>query len=182
MGTSLGNYGLGTGTDLLLACTGGTFENSDRRVWFRIRGSNGETSATVGSIVRFHSQLYACPYTQGPWLQQPEDRRSWRRRPAEQTIGRTRTEPAGRVQFNTKTYAKGAIYPGSDGSVDAMDWRIRNSRTGDMYRWDGSQYIACADPCTVTSSTNRYVFPKVRLGRKELHPSGRNSVSRPLGR
>lgn len=161
MGTSLGNYGLSTGTDLLLACTGGTFENSDRRVWFRIRGSNGETSATVGSIVRFHSQLYACPYTQGPWLSNQKIVEVGGVAQPNNTIeANANKNQQVEFQFNTKTYAKGAIYPGSDGSVDAMDWRIRNSRTGDMYRWDGSQYIACADPCTVTSSTNRYVFPE----------------------
>jgi hypothetical protein len=172
LGTSAGNYGFSSGTDAVVSCgifgSGeGTGETSDRRVWFRIRGSNGEISSTVGSIVRFHWQTYACPYKQGPYLsnQRILNVNGGSTLPSS-TIetNASKTDPV-TFQFQTRTYAAGAVYPSSAGSVDAMDWRIRNSKTGDMFivnstNYATASYVPCAEPCTVTSSTNRYTFPE----------------------
>ncbi len=161
MGTSGGSYGFSSGTDWIFTCSGGTSRTWDRRVWFRVRGTGGEVSPTVGSMVRMTNQLYACPYNQGPYLSNQKILNVGGTAVPNNTIeaNADKNEPV-TFQFNTKTYTAGAVYPSSDGTVDAMDWRIRNSKTGAMFRWGGSSYVACAEPCLVTGSTNRYSFPE----------------------
>ena len=163
MGTSAGNYGLGTGTDIIFACLGGTGENTNRRVWFRVRGSGGATSATVGSVVRFHNQAYACPYTQGPNLSNQRVLSvGGDALPNGTTVANADKNEASVMQFNTRTYGAGAVYPSSAGNVDAINWRIRNARTGDMFRIVNGNWAACTRPCTAQANYDqgaRYVFP-----------------------
>lgn len=170
MGVSIGNYGLSTGTDLILGCVGGTGENTNRRVWFRIRGSDGN-SATVGSVVRFHNQQYACPNNQGPNISNQRIL----------SVGAT-TLPGGTTDavanknesatFQFTTRAKSApLLGGSAGTVDGINWRIRNAKTGDIFRIVNGTYTACSDPCTNDSNYTqgaRFNFPTNAAGVQTL--------------
>jgi hypothetical protein len=152
MGVANGSFGFSTGTDIIIACLGGSFENTNRRVWFRVRGADGSTSATVGSVVRLHNQQFACPNNQGPNL---SNQRILEIDGASQPSGVTEAEvlkgqPV-TFQFNTRAKAAPAL-GGNPGFVDGVNWRIRNAKTGDMFRLVGSTYQPCADPCTADSN------------------------------
>jgi hypothetical protein len=152
MGVANGSFGFSTGTDIIIACLGGSFENTNRRVWFRVRGADGSTSATVGSVVRLHNQQFACPNNQGPNL---SNQRILEIDGVGQPTGVTEAEILKNqpvtFQFNTRAKAAPAL-GGNPGFVDGVNWRIRNAKTGDMFRLVGTSYQPCADPCTADSN------------------------------
>ena len=175
MGVANGSFGFSTGTDILLACLGGSFENTNRRLWFRVRASDGSTSATVGSVVRMHNQQFACPNNQGPNLSNQRILEVGDTTLPNNTPEAVadKNEPA-TFQFNTRAKTAGAL-GGSAGTVDGINWRIRNVKTGDMFRIVNGVYTACADPCTADAnftSGGRFNFPTNAAGVQQLSIPG----------
>jgi len=171
MGTSNGSYGFSTGTDIIISCLGGNFANSNRRVWFRVRGSGGALTPAVGSIVRFSNQVYACPNNQGPNL---SNQRILEVGGDSLPSGTNDTiaEKGESATFQFNTRARGAPALGGDpGWIDGVNWRIRNAKTGDMFRIVNGNYAACAEPCTADANFTqggRFNFPDRAAGVKTL--------------
>jgi hypothetical protein len=171
MGVANGSYGFSTGTDIVIACFGGSFENTNRRFWFRVRAADGSTSATVGSVVRLHNQQYACPNNQGPNISNQRILSvGGTNLPNGTTVAPANKNQPATFQFTTRAKTAGAL-GGSDGTVDGINWRIRNVETGDMFRIVNGNYTACADPCTADANFNsggRFNFADNAAGVQQL--------------
>lgn len=164
MGVGNGQYGFENGTDWLCAINvqGGNMKTDNRRVWFRIRGTGGVTTAAVGSVVRFVSQNYGCPNNQGPGMNgarivsiggvnQPNNTN---------TAAAPKGAPA-TFSFTTRTKSDGVLF-GDGGVAHSINIRIRNAKTGDMYRIVNGSYQLCGRPCTADAEFNnggRVTFP-----------------------
>jgi len=167
-GTSAGSYGFNddAGSFLSIPYTcgilgnGGTWKADNRRAWFRVRTTSGELSQAVGSIVRFTDGRRVCGG--GPIVYDQQVA----------SVGGT-TQPAGTlnavadknqaVSFSFKGSAGEKASSSSPGYFTGINWRIRNSRTGDMFRRNGAGWTACAAPCNddggfTTASGSRIDF------------------------
>lgn len=176
MGVANGSYGFSTGTDIVIACLGGSFENTNRRFWFRVRTADGDVTQTVGSVVRLHNQQYACPNNQGPNISNQRVLNIDGGPNLSSTTNQVSVEKNQPVtiQFNTRAKTAGAL-GGSDGTVDGINWRIRNAKTGDIFRIVNGNYTACTDPCTNDSNYTqgaRFNFASNAAGVQQMEIPG----------
>ena len=147
LGTGNGQYGFDDGTTLVVCLGGGDYKTDNRRVWFRVRDDAGTLSQSVGSIVRFNKQVYSCPDNQGPQISGPRVLSVDGVNQPGSTFqaAADKNQP---VTFQFSTRARSAPLLGGDpGFVEAVNWRIRNQRTGAMFRIVGGNYAACSLPC-----------------------------------
>lgn len=171
LGQANSSYGFSAGSVFLVFCTGGNYASNNRRAWFRVRGSDGSTSATVGSVVRLSNQVFACPDNQGPNLgNQRILEVGGDSLPSGTNDTIAEKGESATFQFNTR--ARGAPLLGGDpGWIDGVNWRIRNAKTGDMFRIVNGNYTACAEPCTDDANFTqggRFNFPDRAAGVKTL--------------
>ena len=168
VGTSIGSYGFSNGTLLVVLCLGGgTATTNNRQVWFRIVNDDGQVSTATGSILRLTNVNYGCP-NGGPYL---SSQRILQVDGVNQPSG-TMNAVVGKgdpvkLQFNTNN-RPAPLTGGDPGFVDAVSWRLRNSNSGAMLRWNGSAYAACAAPCTTEVSGSRYNFASRDTGTQQM--------------
>ncbi|MEX1218811.1 MAG: choice-of-anchor D domain-containing protein [Solirubrobacterales bacterium] len=168
VGTGLGSYGFSNGNLLIAICLGGgNATTNDRRVWFRIVNDDGQVSTATGSILRLTNVNYGCP-NGGPYI---SSQRILQVDGTNQPSGTMNAivdkgDPI-KLQFNTNN-RPAPLLGGDPGFVDAVSWRLRNSATGTMLRWNGSAYAACAAPCTAEVSGSRYDFASRNTGTQQM--------------
>lgn len=154
MGTGNGQYGFSNGTDVYLGCVGGSYQTDNRRLWFRVRGADGSLTPPVGSVIRFVNQNYTCPENQGPGMMGQRILSVGGVNQPGGTIHAVAPKNAPAV-FQFTTRAKSAPLLGGDpGWVDAIRVRIRNAKTGKMFRPVDGVYQPCDAPCTSDSWFN----------------------------
>jgi hypothetical protein len=135
-GTAPGNYGFSAG--FLDLCIGQTQKTNDRRAWFQVRTSSGAVSQKVFSRIRFSDAAFTC--SGSPPIISDQQVTSVAGVP--QPAG-TMNAVAGKGESVTFSF----VGVKGDGSFSGINWRIRNSQTGDMFTRTPSGWAACADPC-----------------------------------
>ena len=122
-----------------------TPRTDNRRMWFRLRGQDGQLSNIVGSIVRFTDARWAC--NGGPIISE-----------SSVTSVNGVEQPAGAMNVIAgKNEPISLAFKGAaktDNNFTAINWRIRNSRTGDIFVKRSNGWAPCADPCIADANFN----------------------------
>jgi|GEM_PF-1512961 len=134
-GTAPGNYGFSAG--FLDLCIGQTQKTNNRRAFFQLRLASGALSQKVGSIVRFSDAAFTCSGSPPIIADQQVTNVNGVAQPAN-----TMNPVVGKGEPVTFTFRGVA-----DGSFNGINWRIRNSKTGDMFTRTPSGWATCNDPC-----------------------------------
>jgi hypothetical protein len=177
LGTGNGQYGFSNGGTVSGLCVNifptGDYKTDDRRVWFRVQASDGTLSPAVGSRVRFNNQNYTCPQNHGPQISSPRVLSvDGVNLPFTSQANADKGAPAV-FQFNTRAKSTINILDQTTTAfpVTGINWRIRNSRTGAMFRIVNGSYAACAAPCIAEANYAqgaKHVFADSAQGQRTL--------------
>ncbi len=170
LGADIGTYGFDDGfLGLCGIFGGGSSVSNDHRVFFRLRDQGGNLSGIVGTRIRFTDARFGCA-NPAPIM---TDQEVLSVDGVPQPDG---TQNAVAAPNTPVVFGFNATTLDAD-RFDGLNWRIRNSKTGEVFVKRSTGFAPCADPCIDDSifSTNetpttggRLNFPANDAVQKEL--------------